>query len=427
MRIDSQRPVRCLIQATDIARMQSLVETSIAGRSALRSASRIDYLENHHQITEKLAQACYSLVVVALDNPQQPLPDCLLNKSGLSILVLAPPHPDNCADEWMRQGATDIVSQERYDQFGHVFRRLLDECSLRAEVESLNNQLAAQNRLQNILLNTPAEALLLWQNGKALHTNSCLGELIQCTESDNLARTSQWKRWISAETAQILAHTSNLDLKKVIVTNYAGTRYQAWIEQLILNEGPARLIRINPKPVTDSPANQLETDSVTGLLARSAFVSRWQLWLDSLHSDQRYTAMLLTLPDMQSESGCGGIDGTMQDLLAYRASNAIEQHFGHSAMVGRACRHGLLLVQIAERSASRKSALTVKALLGSLGGLIDDPASITIKTLTLAPTSLTAGEVLSRLERADKLANDSMAFQDNRRTPQLQTPPCSLV
>lgn len=424
MRIDSQRPVRCLIQASDIARMHSLVETSVETSIAGRSAVQIDYLEGQNQIPDKLTKARYKLIVLTPDSPHEQLPQCLLDQPELSILVVTPSAYENSVDHWIRQGATDIVSQDRYDHFGHVFRRMLNECVLRTELEIANNQLAAQNRLQELLLNTQTEALLLWQNGQALQTNTCLNELIDCSENDNLTRTIQWTRWISRQTLQILAQASTHSLNKTIITNNAGIQYHAWIEHLVLNEGPAQLIRINPEPITDNQLPQSETDSVTGLFARSAFVLRWQLWLDSLHNYQRYTAMLITLPDVQSESGCDGIDGTMQDLLAYRASNAIEQHFGQCTMVGRTNKNCLLLVQLTERSTSRKSAMAVKTLLGSLGGLIDDPASIIIKTLTLSPTSLSANDVLRRLEHAELLTGSCLNLEDYLGQCQNRTSPC---
>ena len=73
-----------------------------------------------------------------------------------------------------------------------------------------------------------------------------------------------------------------------------------------------------------------------------------------------------------------------------------------NTLLGRTGINTLLLARPTSGEQSRKLALRVKAAIGSLGGFIDDPSSVYIKTLTLAPNTLSAIEVMERLERPIK-------------------------
>lgn len=265
----------------------------------------------------------------------------------------------------------------------------------------VNQHLQSQNRLQRLLLDSQSEALLLWQQGQILQTNACLDNLIDSSVPDNFSKTQAWKRWISTEALDCLLDAHSNTLNETTITDASGKAYRVQIDHLVLETGPAQLLRINTDPDFLDEFQRLNSDSVTGLLTGSAFISRWRTWVSGLRQSQRYVAMLINLPDVRSESGCSGINHTLQDLLVFRASSAIEQHLANKAIVGRTRHNSLLLLQTADCASPRKSALSIKALLGSLGGLIDDPSSITIQTLTLTPGSLSAADVLMRLERME--------------------------
>ncbi|MFK8081795.1 MAG: hypothetical protein AB8B97_16030 [Granulosicoccus sp.] len=139
-------------------------------------------------------------------------------------------------------------------------------------------------------------------------------------------------------------------------------------------------------------------DTVTGLPTRRAFAANLQRWLISQPDGTLYVAANISLPTIRSRSGSKGIDGTLQDLLAYRASVLLTQHTRQNTLLGRADRQSLLLVQPCTRKTAARSRAFVRGLLGDLGGLIDDPDSIVIRSLISSVRVLSANEVLRRLQ-----------------------------
>ncbi|MFK7860261.1 MAG: hypothetical protein AB8B64_15685 [Granulosicoccus sp.] len=144
---------------------------------------------------------------------------------------------------------------------------------------------------------------------------------------------------------------------------------------------------------------QLEhTDTVTGLPTRSAFAVNLQRWLVSQPDGMRFVAVNISLPTVRGQSGSKGIDGTLQDLLAYRASVLLAHQTWQNTLLGRADRQSLLLAQRCRQNTAGCYRSFLRGLLGNLGGLIDDPGSIAVTTLVSTVSMLSAHEVLQRLQ-----------------------------
>lgn len=391
---DKSIPLSCLVYASDTERMRALIANT------LKDEARIDVgcVSTQTALRYKLASTRPDMLVIALDNAAERLPASLHRYPDLPILVVTPGKKTGPIDKWLDQGATDVVSQHRYDRFRHSVLRMLNESKLRAEQSKLLRQLSRADQFQQMLLNLQKEAVFIWQNGRIIESNRQFDRLIVCDEANNLARTIAFKRWMSEETKQLIELNHDDSRLGTVMTNTSGQQYQAIQTTLVLDNGPAKLWRLSTTASNEPSRLPAEKDTVTGLLTRVAFTKQLQRWIDSRTHEHRFVALHVHLPDLQSESGSQGINGTLQDLMAYRACSSIELGFDGPFFMGRTDKQSLLLVHDYIGTESRRSALTVKSLLGSLGGLIDDPGAITIKTLTLSHGSLAAEQVLERLE-----------------------------
>jgi len=355
--------------------------------------------DDQAELRESLRTTPFDLVVIALRDTSEPLPACLLRYPDRQVLVVTTGRKIGSVERWSAQGAHDVGSFLRADRLRHTLHRMLNECATQAKLRHATNRLATQYKLQQILLDTYAEAVMLRQNGRVIEANGCFDTLINCHEHEPKARTIEWKRWVSAQSYKQLHDAELVGQSETTISSVSNRRYHVRIESLILEDGPAQLIRINPAPIGLNSLPNLETDSVTGLLARESCAQRLQGLLQTPDAVKRYIAILITLPMPENASHFSGVDRTLQDLLVYRAANTIEQHFKGNTLIGRTGINTLLLARPASSEQSRKLALRVKATIGSLGGLIDDQASVHVKTLTLAPNTLSASEVMERLER----------------------------
>ncbi len=154
------------------------------------------------------------------------------------------------------------------------------------------------------------------------------------------------------------------------------------------------------KTPTDDHKDTPDTDSVTGLPVRENILARLQQMLLSSSKSSRYTAMLVEVAIPLSGSRQTGVERTMQELALYRAAHAIESLNDNDSVLGRVNDNALLLMRRSNvNQASRDSASQVRKLLGSLGGLLDPPKDVRINTLNLSATSMSAAEVVARLER----------------------------
>jgi GGDEF domain-containing protein len=402
----------CLVLSNEVAHEETLRE--VIGKHFC--VKNLEHTDSQTELREYLRTSLFDLVVVALSNTSEQLPACLLRYPDMPVLVTMPSRKIGSIDSWLAQGANDIVSIQRTDRLRHTLNRLLNECATKVKLRRANSRLSTQYKLHQILLNTYAEAVMLRQNGRVIESNECFDTLINCKVHDNQARTIEWKRWVSVQSYKELHDSELLEISETTLSCVTNEHYRARIESIILEGSPAQLIRINPSPIGLNSLPDLETDSVTGLLVRASFTQRLQSLLQSSGSKKRYTAILISLPTPENPSHFSGVDRTVQDLLIYRAANTIEQHFKGNTLLGRTGINTLLLATPTSGGQSRKLALRVKAAIGRLGGLIDDPASIYIKTLTLAPNTLSAIEVMERLERPMKASGKPHGPTTNQST-----------
>lgn len=159
------------------------------------------------------------------------------------------------------------------------------------------------------------------------------------------------------------------------------------------------------------------TDTVTGLPTRRAFAVNLQHWLMSQPEGTRFLAVNTRLPTVRSQSGSKSIDGTLQDLLAYRASVLLTQQTWQNTLLGRPDRHSLLLVQRCRTTKAGSGRAFFRRLLGDLGGLIEEPDQITVTTLISSTPMLSANEVLRRLQpdvSTDHLIQGGVRFTEHQ-------------
>lgn len=398
MPIKSTVELNCLVLCSE-------EHAEIALRTAIGQHSCVNVIEiirGENKLKDALRGSTVDLLVIAKADNSESLPACLLRYPDLQILLALPGRKTGDLAQWLAQGVDEVVSLQRADRLTHSLSRMIEGCKMRSRLRRLTRLLSAQYKLQQILLNTYAEALILIQNGSIIESNDCFDSLIDCQQKDNKARSIEWKRWVSAQSYKELLDSSLYGASETTISSNENRHYRARVESLILDGGPAQLIRINPSPIGLNSLPDLETDSVTGLLVRDSLTQRLQSLLQSSDTDTRYTTLLLTLPIADNASHFSGVDRTLQDLMIYRAANSIEQYFTTNTLLGRTGINRLMITRPAASEHSRKLAARVRDAIGSLGGLIDDPSSITIKTLTLATNTLSAIEVVERLEQSPR-------------------------
>lgn len=407
----------CLVHATSEARRRNL--TALIGCAAFDVS--LDETDTLDAFREKLTAQRHDLVVTLLDEDDERLPACLLRYPDMLVLVITPARKTGPLEPWIEQGANDIVSEHRQEKLRHALARLLSECLTRAKLRTANYRLATQHKLHRILLDTRVEAVLLWQDGRVIESNQCLDSLIGCRITDNTAKGIEWKRWLSARSFNELHVTCNAAHRhasqrfvsrpinplanrfactKLYITSTFGQQYKTSVEYLIVDKGAAQLIRIDPNPVIEDETMTQDSqhDSVTGLLKREQFVKSLQSWFDST-SVLRCTVARIQIdqPDVLTDQNYS-TDTTLQELLTYRVANLLQQRFSDCVLLARTGPNALTLVPRVSEDHSKTLAVRIKECLGAVGGLVDDPRLISVKTLTFSPNAMTAQHVLDRLE-----------------------------
>lgn len=359
---------------------------------------------NQTHLRRLLAAYRHDIVIIAPQNAAERLPACLHRYPDLPVLVVSPAKKSGSINKWLEQGAKDVVSHLRYDRFRHAFLRIIRESRLKAEQVRLKRQLDSARRFQQVLLDLHHQAIMIWQNGRIIESNRQFDRLIACTESNNLARTIAFNHWMSDETQSLLKRSCNESRRRAVISDASGRQYQAKLENVVMENGAAQLWQLNIADyvTTDMKIKPIDTDTVTGLPNRLGFIRQLQHWITEKNDAFRYVALHIRLPLMENESGSRSINRTLQDLIAYRASVSIQQGFKSPFHMGRTDDQSLTLVHDYVGTESRRSALFVKSLIGSLGGMIDDPTVVCIKTLTLTCQSLSAYQVLERLESRNR-------------------------
>jgi hypothetical protein len=354
--------------------------------------SRIASLRDH------LSRHRYDFAIVLLAHPDDNLPACLLRYPDLKILVITPDRKIGPVERWFQQGATDVVSSQRHNKCRHAIERMIEECRVRAQLRVATLKIDSQNKLQQILLNSRSEAVLLWQNGQVLESNCRLDELIECHDEDPQSRSIEWKRWVSAPCHADLHSIAPAVSGTVIITNHSGTKYNAILEQVSIEQGEAKLIRINPKPIDQASWATESLDSTTGVLLQQPFINALDCWLQTT-AQQRYTIVQIHVYEPDLLASHGRANSTVQELLSYRVAASLKEEFKEGTLIGRTGPTTLILLPLNLFKNSRDLAIRIRSQLGDIGGLLEDTSHIHLKTLTLSTIALCASEVLERLDR----------------------------
>ncbi len=136
-------------------------------------------------------------------------------------------------------------------------------------------------------------------------------------------------------------------------------------------------------------------DSVTGLLNRESFILQLNNWMEAREVNTRYSVIQVTLTPHAYDAD----NSTVQALRLYRAASLLEQLFATQCLIARTRANSLVLGHPSNGPRTRHIVSRIKSCLGSLGGLLDMPDQLHIKTLTLSCGSLNATQIVARLER----------------------------
>ncbi|MFT4727764.1 MAG: GGDEF domain-containing protein [Granulosicoccus sp.] len=384
----------CVIFGSRIAEQCELVDA--LKRS--RHIAHADELSRLASLRDHLTRHRYDFVIVILTHPDDNLPACLLRYPELKVLVVTPARKIGPVEGWFQQGATDVVSCQRQDKYRHALERMIEECQLRAQLRVATLKIDSQNKLQQILLNSRSEAVLLWQNGQVIESNCRLDELIGCHHQDRQSRNIEWKRWVSAPCYAELHSVTTAVSSKLVVTNHSGSKYNAVLEQVNLEHGEAKLIRINPQPIGQTSWNSESLDSSTGVLLQQPFSNALDCWLQTT-AQKRYTIVQIHVDEPDLLASHGRANSTVQELLSYRVASLLRQEFREGTIIGRTGPTTLTLLPLNLFKNSRGLAARIRSRMGDIGGLLEDTSHIRIKTLTLSTTALCASEIIERLDR----------------------------
>lgn len=384
----------CVIFGRRIAENNDLFEE-------LKHSTHIDHVDELTRLAslrDHLARHRYDFVIILLEHPEDSLPACLLRYSELKVLVVTPCRKTGPMEHWLKQGATDVVSAQRLEKCLHALKRMIEECRIRAQLRAATLKIDSQNKLQQLLLDSRNEAVLLWQNGQVLESNCRLDELIECHNEDPHSRSIEWKRWVSAPCYAELHSLTQTVAGKLIITNHSGLKFNAVLERVNLELGEAKLIRINPQPIVQASWVIDSLDSSTGVLLPQPFTNALDCWLQTT-TLKRYTVIQIHIDEPDLLASPGRANSTVQELLSYRVASSLRQEFRQGTVIGRTGPTTLTLLPLNLFKDSRGLATRIRSRLGNIGGLLEDTSHIHIKTLTLSTTALCAAEVIERLDR----------------------------
>ncbi len=391
----------CLLFANDHDELESQIRACAPARVVPACA----VTDKPVKLSALLESTAFDVVIIAVEAQQKRLPECLNRYPEIPVVVVTPNDNPVQSSFWIEHGASDVLPLDCEPDFMRGLGRVLRECGVVRELASTKQQLAEQTSLRQVVLDAHQHAMMLWQDSSIRQSNSLFEQLMHCTE--HAALTLQWRRWMSAETAHLLDDMQAPNTLQTIITSADKLQYKAIFETVMLDDRPARLVQIDPNVLNQPEAPTIlkdvvvsasSTKTMCGLPTRTAFTENLQVWLRALQPHARFVAMSIRLPDVHSQSGSKGIGETLQDLLVYRAGILLAQNAGRSTVLGRSDHRSVLLVQLQNKTDARSNALSIRALLGSLGGLIDSPSDISIKTLTSSAAAMGAYEIIWRLE-----------------------------
>lgn len=397
-------PLTCVVFGTALAEHRELL-AAVKHSTHITHADKLCRLPN---LRDYLARHRYDLAIILLAHADDNLPACLLRYPELQVLVITPTRKIGPVKRWLQQGATDVVSGQRRDNYLHALERMIEECRIRAQLRAATVKIASQEKLQQVLLDSRCDAVLLWQNGQVLESNCRLDEPIGCYDDDPQSRSIEWKRWLSAPCYSELHSNYDQELPDtLIITNHSGIKFSAAIRRVTTECGVATLIRINPQPIEQSSQAVELLDSSTGVLLQQPFVAALDCWLQTTHQ-KRYTIVQIHVDEPDLIASHGSANSTVKELLSYRVASSLRQEFKEGTLIGRSGPTTLTLLPLKLIRNSHGLAVRIRSRLGNIGGLLDDTSHIHIKTLTLSTRNLCASEVVERLERPPLLTHRAM-------------------
>lgn len=370
--------------------------------------AQIDQLADSTDLRAHLLSKQCDLTIVVPSSTDENLPACLLRYPDMRVLVVTSDRKTGPTGKWVQQGANQVISQRRPERLRQTLEMLIEICITQAQLRLVKTELSAKQRLQDILLDSHLEAILLWQDNRILQTNHCFDSLIGCKELDRSTRERAWKQWLTPRSYGNLSSPqspSDSGCADILITNAVGERYHARSIRLAIDRQDARLIRINTVPL--DPVSDLgqQQDSVTGFLHREYFAIALERWLQTSNAD-RITIAQIHVNESEIVAEATGSGSTYRELLVYRIAHRLGLQFKQQPLLGRTGATTLALVPSQNDKRTHRLATRIRLCLGTVGGMVTDTSHVQIKTLTIAPSALSGSEVLDRLEQSSLLAGN---------------------
>ncbi|MBX2835657.1 MAG: hypothetical protein KTR35_02305 [Gammaproteobacteria bacterium] len=374
-----------------------------------RQVTHVELCDSSIELQREMVKRQYDLVAIITSQPQPIVPSCLNHYPDAKILVITTGRKVPSIDKWLGQGVEEVVSLTQPENARRVMYRLLDERVMAHRLALLESQIDEQWGLIDTLIAERKDAVALIQDRRLLQVNNAFTNMTGLTAG---AAKDLWLDWLDGPSRLSLQRGQGHELRSEIVKDAASGKSRR-LDRLAVQYcgADAELITLDtilehalnerrttqkPEPIKNLPTTA--TDSVTGLPARSTLVKSVQKLLQNSDRKSRYTAMRVRLFGQRSTK-LEGIDRTVQDLTLYRAADVLQKSFPEDTVLGRINQNALLIVKPTDNSDSRSIAKRVRNLLGSLGGVLEEPDDLRINTLNVAGASLSADELVARLEK----------------------------
>lgn len=404
----------CLILGTDENSRQQ-VRSWMKDR---RQVSHLELCDSSISLQREMARRQYDLVALITAESTPIVPSCLYHYPDTKLVIFTIGRKTPSIDKWIGQGIEEAVSLTQPEHARRVLFRLLDERVMAHRLALLESQIDEQWGLIDTLIAQRKDAVALNQDGKLLQVNRAFTNM---TGLNAGASKELWLEWLDGPSKLSVQSGRASDLQSLIVKDLSSgkarrldrvaVQYCGADAELIVMDSVLEQVEIELDSIIESaPAKKrgiapmqlptTATDSATGLPARSTLLHKAQRLLQGSDRTHRYTAMLVRLLGDNNAKNAQGIDRTVQDLTLYRAADALQKNFSDDTVLGRISQNALLLIKASdETEPSRGAAKRVRDILGSLGGIIENPSDLKIDTLNVAGASLSADEVLARLEK----------------------------
>jgi len=399
--LQSSAPVQ--LSAIVVARDDALRASLTEELSISRRISHIVDARDSVALRHELSVYHHDLVVLLVEDMDERLPACLLRYPDLRVLVVVPRRKIGPLDLWLQQGANDVVSLSRPANLSHAFSRLVDECRLVTELNQAREKIDLQQRIHHSMLGSHPHAVMLRCGDTVLDANEQIQSLIGTDQATHNSQNfeqlnTHWERWLSPASRTTMAHLPHDKAATLNVTSHTGTNYKVNVQPIKFPHHLAQLISVDTTSISNFKSVETSKGNKNHQPARESLEQRLQTYLTASRSTNRYTAMLVQFPGLESTLANDGVQRTLQELSMSRANNALKSCFSDNTMLARASKSALLMVGPADDHTTRRTADQVHEALGSLGALTDGGSAIRISAVTITPESVSAGDVIKRLE-----------------------------